>query len=76
MKRSRKPLTIFAIMILAIAIASSLSAAPAQAQSVEGVFAGHRIVIPESSLPSARPSSHKLFLRRLRSALVPATIRR
>src|SRR6202451_3214150 len=56
MKRSLKPSAIFAIITFALAIVLNISPAPASAQSIEGVFAGHKIIIPESSLP--QPGRH------------------
>src|ERR1700722_16054417 len=56
MKRSLKPSAIFAIITFALAMVLNISPAPAHAQSVEGVFAGHKIIIPESSLP--QPGRH------------------
>ena len=55
MNRSAKPLTIFAAMLL-LAVLANISAIPASAQSIEGVFAGHKIIIPQSSLP--QPGRH------------------
>ena len=56
MKGFAKPLRIFALITLTAAIALNISLTPASAQSIEGVFAGHKIIIPESSLP--QPGRH------------------
>src|SRR5580658_8150531 len=44
------------ISMLVVVVALGLASSPASAQSTESVFNGHRIIIPESSIP--RPGGH------------------
>lgn len=54
--RRFETLTIFAAAIMGTGFFLGMSANRASAQSVEGVFNGHRIIIPESSI--AQPGRH------------------
>jgi kumamolisin len=54
MKRFVKASSIPAMMALALFF--TMTSAPASAQSVEGIFNGHKIIIPESSIP--QPGRH------------------
>jgi kumamolisin len=56
MKRSLKASSILAAMTLGVALFLTMTSAPASAQSVEGIFNGHKIIIPESSIP--QPGRH------------------
>ncbi len=54
MDRSLKTFSILATTAMAAGL--FVTAAPASAQSIEGVFNGHRIIIPQSSIP--QPGRH------------------
>jgi kumamolisin len=56
MKHFVRASSISAVMVLAVVVVFNFTASPAWAQSVEGVFNGHRIIIPESSIP--QPGRH------------------
>jgi kumamolisin len=51
MKRFYAVLNIFAVALFAVSV--FVAATPTQAQRVESVFNGHRIIYPESSIPQA-----------------------
>jgi len=53
MKRFPQAFTIPAVTVFAVALFLAATAAPVAAQRVEGVFNGHRIIYPESSIPQA-----------------------
>ncbi len=54
------------VAVLGVAIFLAAASTSASAQRQESVYKGHKIIIPESSIPHAGATSHKLFLRRLR----------
>jgi subtilase family serine protease len=56
MKTFRKSFMIFAAAVICTGFFCGMAAAPAQAQRVESVFNGHRIIYPESNLP--QPGRH------------------
>jgi kumamolisin len=56
MIRSLKTSTILATTGFAVGLFLAATASPAPAQSTEGVFNGHRIIIPQSSIP--QPGRH------------------
>jgi kumamolisin len=56
MKHSVRAISISAVMVLAVTLFFNMTSAPASAQSVEGIFNGHKIIIPESSIP--QPGRH------------------
>jgi kumamolisin len=56
MKNFRKSFMIFAAAVICAVFFCGVAAAPAQAQRIESVFNGHRIIYPESNIP--QPGRH------------------
>ena len=51
-----KPSSVISLLVVAVALFFGIASSPAFAQRTESVFNGHRIIIPESSIP--QPGRH------------------